>query len=395
MSLQMTVRMSAILAFVLLSVAAPRAQQTYGGDVYESGANASITATAARDAFVAGFSAQLDGNIGGDGHAAGFDVDVDGTIGSDLYASGATVTVGGPVGEDVTVMGATVRLRRSSSVGGNARLMGGSVTVEAPIAGSLVASGGTIRLDAPVDGDAALNGGDLIFGDGARIAGTLTYSGPEQIDIPASVAAPERVRFVKTDAWSAMDDWREIAEGSRRSLLPTLFGKIAAFAVTLAFLLVIAALFLTVAPATVESGRRRIVERPGATFLAGFLTLSALFGLVPVSAMTLVGIPLIPIVVLLIVLGWTFAYVLGAYALSLRVATAFWEVSESTVAQLLVLAVGLLVLAVLNFIPIAGWLVNFTIVLLGLGAIVRLLTGWMAGTPRQHLAETPADAPAA
>lgn len=380
MSLHFTVRIFAIFACVLMSAASAFGEEMIGGDVYDSGADASITSSASRDAFAAGFSARLDGDIGGDGHAAGFDVDIDGTIGSDLYVGGASVSIAGGIGEDVTAMGASIRLRESASVGGNARLMGGSVVIEGPIGGSLVATAGTITLNAPVDGDVVLTGGDLTFGDNARIAGKLTYTAPDQIDIPGSVIASDRIRYVKDDSWRSIEQWRDMAGESHWTFLPSIVGKIMAFAVTLAFLVLVAAIFLSVAPALVERGRQRIVERPGATFVTGILSLSALIGLVPVAALTLVGIPLVPIVILAIVLCWTLGYALGAYTLSLRVATAFWEMPDTTGAKLLALAAGLLVLAILNYVPVAGWLVNFTVVLLGLGAVARLITGRMSGT---------------
>lgn len=381
MSLRILVRLSAAIVMLSVSMTAPRAQVVIGGDVYHAGANATVTATAARDAFVAGFTARLAGNVGGDGLAAGFDVDVDATIGSDLYANGASVTVNGPVGEDVTAAGGTIRLRSGATVGGNVRLMGGSLSIEAPVSGSLVATGGSISLDAPVQGDVRLTGAEITFGDNARIAGNLTYTAPEEIGIPASVIAEDRIRFVAGEHGHPFADWRDMAGKPQRLFLPTLFSAVWAFVVTLAFLLAIAAVFFAVAPGTVEKGRRRIVEHPGASLLAGFLALATLIGLVPVSAMTVIGIPLIPIVILVMVLAWTLAYALGIHALSMRVATAFWEVEQTTVAKLLVMAAGLVGMAVLNFIPFVGWIVNFTVVLLGLGAIVRLLTGWMSSTP--------------
>ena len=365
----------AAILFVMNTVVC--AQETHGGDVFASGANASLSTTTGRDAFVAGLSATLDGNVGGDAHAAGFDVDVDAAVGADLYASGGSVSIGGAVGADVTAGGFSVRLRPGSSVGGNARLMGGSVKVEGPISGSLAATGGAILLDAPIDGDVLVTGGDITFGPNARIAGQLEYSAPSRIDIPESVIESDRVRYVESDNWRTVRDLRDMAGDHANRFWPSMFGMFAGFVVTLAFLLAIAAFFLAVAPQTVEDGRRRIVERPGASLLTGFLGLATLIGLVPVSAMTLVGIPLIPIAVLTIVAAWILSYALGAYALSLRIATAFRPEPGGNVERLLMLAAGLAILALLNFVPVAGWLLNLTVVLLGLGAIIRLAT-WRA-----------------
>ena len=86
--------------------------------------------------------------------------------------------------------------------------------------------------------------------------------------------------------------------------------------------------------------------------------------------MTLVAIPLIPIVILAVVLAWTAGYLLGAYVIAWRIASAFAGPPQTTAMRLGALAICLVVLALLNFVPVVGWLVNLLVVFLGLGAFV-------------------------
>ena len=377
----MTAIRTAFCAMFLAAVALTQAEaaDVVGGDVFDAGADAIITGSPARDAFAAGFSATLDGTIAGDGHAAGFDVDLGGSVGADLYAAGASVSVASSVGEDLTASGFSVRLRASGSVEGNARLMGGSVRVDGPVGGSLMATGGTIALNAPVGGDVRMTAGDIDFGDDARIGGTLVYAAPEEIDIPESVIAADRVRYVQITSFEGFDGLRDMMEDRQRMFWPSFFAIAGAFVVTLAFLIVVAAVFMAFLPRRVDQAFGLANGKPGLSLLAGFLAMALLFGLVPVSAMTLIGVPFVPIVVLLIAASWIAAYLLGAYTASMRLAGAFGVDASSNVAKLVVLTVGLIVLAILNFVPFIGWLINFAIMLLGLGAIALMLIGRIDG----------------
>lgn len=353
-------------ATLLLSPPQACAGDVVGGDVFVAGASASINAPSPRDAFVSGFSSSLDGDVAGDGHAAGFDVNVDGNIRGDLYVVGASISVNGSVGEDLTATGFSVRTGADASVGGNARIAAGSIVVSGPVSGSLAATGGTVQLNGAVAGDATLAGAEIKFGENARIGGRLTYHAPSQIDIPASVAPADRVSFVPIEN---AEGWRDMAEKHAWSFWPSFLSVVSAFVVTLVFLLVVAAVLIGFAPSTVERCRAAALARPGRSLLAGFLVLAMLIGLVPVSAVTIIGIPLIPVVILAIVAAWILAYLLGAYAIALRLATALFAPVRGNAERIAALAAGLVVLAILNFIPVLGWLINLAIMLYGLGAI--------------------------
>jgi hypothetical protein len=146
------------------------------------------------------------------------------------------------------------------------------------------------------------------------------------------------------------------------------------FLVTLAFLVTIGAIALATMPRTVSSMRRLAHGLPGTTILLGLIGLSAVFGLVPVSAISIVGIPLVPIAILLALLAWTLGYVLGAYVLAMAAARAFGMGDAPAMwARLGVLALAVTVAALLNFVPFLGWILNMGLVFLGVGAMLAAL----------------------
>lgn len=351
-----------------------------GGDLYASGWSARLKEPSPRDALAVGFSVNLEGRVEGDGHALGFNVDIEGPVGRNLYTSGFSVTVEQPVGEDVTAAGFNLHLRKGAAVGGNARLTGGTVTLDAPIAGSLLAAAGVLNLNGAIAGDARLTAGTLVFGPEARIDGMLTYASRTPIDIPTSVIAPDRVRFEQLAMGSAVDKVQDTMGRSMPHFWPSFFGLFFGFVVTILFLIATAAVLLALIPRQVEALRSDAIGAPFRSIGLGVIGLATLVGLVPVSAMTLVGLPLIPVILLAILTLWIVGYLLGVYALAWRVAGSFRPLEPTLMMRLAVIAVGLVVAATLNFIPFVGWLINLLLIFLGLGAVAAWAMRRLAGS---------------
>lgn len=351
----------------------------FGGDVLRAG-DKSTPLMAERDVLAAGATVALSGSIAQDVHAAGFDVDVDASTGGDLYAIGFSVSLRGPIGGDVMASGFSVRTAPGADIAGNARFAGARVTIDGPVQGALAAAGGKVALNAMVNGDVMLAGETLSFGPDAHIGGTLTYSAPQKIDIPERVLAADRITFEPFEKGELMKGAHEVWSDWEYPMLPTFLSVFSGFLITLGFFVLIGALFLTFAPTQVRRLRHRINARPGMALLSGVVGLSILFGLVPISAMTVVGIPLVPIVILVVLAIWTLGYVLGAYVLAIRALQGLGGAENPEIwMRLLALLAGVTIAALLNFIPVIGWMVNFALVLLGVGGMTTALFDRMIG----------------
>jgi hypothetical protein len=162
-------------------------------------------------------------------------------------------------------------------------------------------------------------------------------------------------------------------------MMPVWMSMFSAFLISAIFLLVLAAIFLTFAETRVEKMRRRVIRQPLQTFVLGVIGLSALFGMVPITALTIIGIPFVPFALLAIFVAWTLGYLLAAYAVARRVLLAFDGPQDpSLLMKLVTVSLAITVVAFLNFIPFVGWIVNYTLVLLGVGAMTAgLLSIWI------------------
>ena len=372
---------TACAGFALLAapVAAEQVSRTHGGDTYLAGETVTETLSATGDVFAAGSVVSTAGTTSGDTHAAGYDVDVSTQTGGDVYAAGSTVTIDAPVGEDVTAAGFSVRSTVDAAVSGNLRFFGRSLIIEGPVNGAISAFGGTVHLNAPVAGDAWIAAETVTFGPEASIAGNLTLTAPESQSVPSRVIPAERITLEEWDTHEMYREFDRSWDAVDMPMLPTWMSLFSAFLISTIFLLLLAAVFLTLVPDRVEKMRRRVTRQPLQTFLLGVIGLSALFGMVPVTALTVIGLPFVPFALLLIIVAWTLGYLLAAYGVARRILLAFdGNEDPSLLMKLITILVAICVVAILNFIPFVGWVVNYTLVLLGVGAMTAgLLSIWI------------------
>lgn len=372
--------MATLVALILAGPGhAQSASRVHGGDTYAAGETVTQTLSATGDVFAAGSVVTTSGSAGGDIHAAGYDVNVSAQTGGDVYAAGSSVTISAPVGEDVTAAGFSVRSTLTAPVSGNLRFFGRSLTIEGPVTGALTAFGGNVYLNAPVAGDAWIVAEDLTFGPEARIDGTLILTTEDSVEIPERVIPAARITREDGDRSDMYRHFERSWDEVDMPMLPTWLSVFSAFLISTIFLLLLAAIFLSFADNRVEKMRRRVTRQPLQTFVLGVVGLSALFGMVPITAMTIIGLPFVPFALLAILVVWTLGYLLAAYALARRVLLAFdGPADPSLLIKLVIVALAITVVAVLNFIPFVGWVVNYTLVLLGVGAMTAgLLSVWI------------------
>lgn len=345
-----------------------------GGDTFVAGSSVVNTLDAARDTFIAGRTALARGIVKGDLHVAGFDTSVSADVGEDLYAAGATVVVRGSVAKDLSVAGYSVRTESTAETQGNARLMGNSVVIEGPIGGAAMVIAREVVLNAPISGDARILAKTLSFGPDAVVSGTLTYSTEKLIDVPDRVAPSDRVVFEKLSEIDALSELAEMRRFREMPVLPTFMSLLFGFVISVLFFVLLAALALGFVPKRLERMRNSIAEAPGLSLLSGVIGLSVLFGIVPITGMTVIGLPFVPIALLAILVAWTLGYALGAYTVAMRLWHAFADNPyPGNIARLLAFAGVIVAIALLNFIPFVGWVANYTLVLLGIGAMTRAL----------------------
>ncbi len=115
-----------------------------------------------------------------DVYAAGGSVNVKSAVTGDVYAAGGEITINQAISQDLVAAGGTLTIL--NTVGDDARLAGGTITVNSPVTDDLVIAGGNITINANVGGDLVIAGGQVVVngnvGGSVKIsAGSVTLNG--------------------------------------------------------------------------------------------------------------------------------------------------------------------------------------------------------------------------
>lgn len=247
----------------------------------------------------------------------------------------------GKVGADRTNTNGSVIIKQNETVG-DATAINGQLFVTGHVTGDATAINGnvTITPTGRVDGDVTAIGGRVIRDQGSYVGGSTN-----SVNVPGIATL---VPFFS--AYSALS-------------------YLWAFLVLLSFVLIsiiIAAIF----PERVEMIASTILHRPGWSALYGFIAGALILPSLMILIFTLIGIPLIPIWIMILIASWLVASAGVKAAVGHKLGDAVGKPIASVVLAVLI---GGVVIALLTLIPIAGALLAFFLNLLGFGAV------WMTG----------------
>lgn len=333
------------------------------------------------DLYMVGSTVSSAGTVFGDGMFAGGNVLVSGPIGGDIAAAGGTVTILADVGGDLRIAGGTVILQ--SRVNEDVLIGGGQVTVAGPgINGEVVVAGGQITITAPIAGDAKIRGGDIIIdstisgdvdvradkvtlGEHAVIGGTFTYSAPEEVTLAEGAVVHGETAYTKVESRTgAKPEKRDIAKAFLALITVALFAK---FLMLLVGALLLGYFFRRFTTETIM----RTLAKPLGQLGRGVVV----FIVLPVASIillvTIIGLPLgalglISFAALMIVTNFVAAIATGSV-----VHTWIWKPNEIQVNWKTIL-LGAVIYSILGIIPLIGWVVKFTILLMVLGAMCSI-----------------------
>ena len=361
------------------------AGQVVNDDLYVAGSEVFIDGTVNGDLYVVGGYIEINGTVTGDVVAAGGGIKIAGTVEDDARLAGGGIDILGTIGDDLIIAGGGqpgglslpmqvgtrsinqgIRLGNKSSVGGDAMIVGGTANIQGRIDGDLTASTGEIDLDAQVGGDATLNASILRLTNSSRIEGTLNYTTPEEMSLPADVAGGIEYEPVVTAATGV------------NPLLAMFMWLLRTVAILIGFGL-LAWLILWLAPDLLEKPVAAINANPVEAGLWGLLVF-VLFIALPIASgiiVVLIGIfwgwgAAIAVALLLISVSaviWLFSPLITGLWLGRKIAGSVTGISGS----LPMMLAGILVIVLLGRVPCVGWLVGFFSFLLAMGGMVQAM----------------------
>ncbi|MBI5456357.1 hypothetical protein HY969_01320 [Candidatus Kaiserbacteria bacterium] len=366
----------AIAAIGLVPVAAFAAELRAG----EQPSVASGT-TIQDDLYIAGGNVTQAGAVTGDVIAAGGSVLISGTTQGDLLVAGGNITILGDVSDDVRVVGGNITIH--SKVASDVAFGGGQVTIAgAGVGGDVVGASGTVRIDAPVAGDVRIAGGDVYInsairgmvevqaekvtlGPGALISGDLTYTAGKEVTIEEGGKVNGKIEFKQLE--TTREELRGVAKTGIAALVSAwLIGK---FLMLLVGAFAFFYLFKRYTETLVSDALTEPLPQLGRGVVA--------FIVWPIASVillvTVIGIPLGAIGLLGYAAALIFAHLMASVVLGSLV-SAWWTKNYYEVNWKTVL-LGVVLYFILGYIPFVGWLICAALVLITLGAALKIKWG--------------------
>jgi len=256
------------------------------------------------------------------------------------------------------------------------RVAGSDVKILSHISGNALVSSETLRLDGPVSGDLEFFGNKLILGSKAQISGIVLLHTPEKTEIPADVANPANVHHESLKA----SDIADSAGDTAGTLASQAWPIVLAIGIFWCLLAAFGAVAIALMPRAISAFEKRSATRPLRTLGFGALGFAATLGLLPVAALSLIGLALVPLLGIGALIAGFAAYLLGVYLITVRVT---WSIGklDSVMKRMAVLLVGIVLAGLIAFIPVLGWLISLTLTTYGFGILVRTVLNENSSPP--------------
>lgn len=325
-------------------------------NLYTAGPQLIIDANSSKDITAVGGSVTVNGTTADDLIVIGGEVVIRNLVGGSAKVLGGQVRVEGKINEDLVVVGGRVYISSTSSIGGDLVILGGSVITDAPVAGSVRMLGGALDINSTISGDVSAKlGQGLFLGPNANLQKNLTYTSPTLVQRDANAKVAGTINYTRLE--------------NRRAAFHALLTV--TFFIKLAAMILAAFAFFYVFRNRFTSVTNRVATNFWRNLGIGALALIVF----PIAALILV-FTLIGFYVGLILLAFYFMALLLS-ALVSAAAVGSWLLSRVNDKVFRVryrsIALGIIVVAVLQLIPLIGPLIMFVLVLSGLGAVVSFL----------------------
>ncbi|UNC91398.1 polymer-forming cytoskeletal protein [Candidatus Contubernalis alkaliaceticus] len=342
------------------------------------------------------------GDINGSVTANMGEVVIPGRVSGNVDAKMGSVSVDGDVGGNLKAGLGSIKIR--GTIAGDVDLELGDLQIIGHVLGNVNSQGKIIRITGQVDGDVTMPQGIVELGPNAVVGGrVLVEQGLVQTDAGAqvgSIIVNEELSRREVDNmfsggynFRGIDDFinilpftdGEFFRNFNFNLRPghhrffpfyTPFtgwtGRAASRILGMVVIFALAALVHTLFPRNTKNIVQAVNQKTGPAILWGVLTVILAIPLVILLAITIIGIPLILVEFLLLAIAWLMGYTGVALWLGGRVLKSSSTVGANPLGEL---ALGVLLLGIIGFIPVLGGLVGIGVFILAVGAALSTRFG--------------------
>jgi len=359
----------ALLAFPLAAFAftfsdgEAKLPETITDDFYTVGQNVSLENPVYGDMMAAGGQVKIDAPVSQDLVLVGGHISIQGEIGDDARLAGGDIQIDSIVKDDLIVGGGTIELGDKGFVGGDFIFGAGSVKINGEINGNVLGATNELFINNEIKGNVRLMDIEKItFGPKGKVLGDFSYRSPKASADITSETVKGKITYSATEMPIDQKDFRKIAWGILSGF--SIFGFLSLLFTGLFFLWAFRH-FLVIA---VGAANTKSLPSLGIGFLAAFVTPV----LVLILLVTGIGLPL----ALIVLLVWGLLLFVGKLVGILMIGMRLIRTNEKSSFPRLywAFAVGAFLFSVLALIPVLGWILRLLLSLLGIGALLLVLT---------------------
>jgi cytoskeletal protein CcmA (bactofilin family) len=334
--------------------------QIVDGPMYTTGEMVRVTGTVNGDLYCAGQTVEVTGTVNGDVLCAAQQLTISGKVTGDVRAGAQILNIEGPVGGSLTGFAQTLRLSADGSIGRDATILAQSTTIDGKIARDLVGAGAVMNINSAVGGSAKLKVQSLTLGSKANIAGTVSYTSAKDATLNQGSKVGGITRTEPEKPSVNMDTTPLAAK-----LAGGLYWFAAMFVVGLAILFIL--------PRSLDLTAEQTASKPWAVFSWGLVSLIVAPILALLLVFTIIGIPLMLILILAWILLLSVSTVFSGHALGRLIIQQGKTKLTAGRLRLASLALGLFVLGIGYLLPIIGTITGLLAVTFGVGSMLYVL----------------------
>lgn len=309
----------------------------------------------------------IQGSVQGNVFSFAQKIDIAGTVDGDVFVFGQSLRADGQVGKSLWGFGQTITLGRSARLNNDAVLFASNAYINGDVGRDAVVHAGTLDVRSRLARDLRFSGGALAVYRPSVIGRNLsskTRSAQEaKIDPGVIVRGNKKLEFHE-------------ARPSRYRTLGFYSGQ----ALRTGAMLLMGILFFWIAP-RMRSSMMPAVRTMLASGGIGFLAAVSIPIAAIILALTVIGIP----VALLFIALWLLGLYLAKIIIAQWIGTAILGIRDGGWASTLMpLLLGVLIVVLAINLPYIGSILNFILILVGLGALVKELYAMRRKVPSQN-----------
>jgi hypothetical protein len=314
------------------------------------------------DLFIGAATTEIDGVVNGDIFIGAQTVKIAGTINGSLHVGTQSLSlenafISGNVyagSQNITVTGTNIK---GSLITGTQTL---NIDKASAVNGSIIAGVAVVTIDSQVKRNVIIGSGMLTIGDNARIGRDLYYAtGSNQ----ANISGKAKIVGV-THKYEAKTPEPQISQKQTSRFFAT--AKIVSSIVSYLGALIIGLILMKLFAKRFTGAVGMVSKSFWKSLGIGFLVIVSIIPALIILLITVIGIPLAGLALIVLILYIALSKIVVGAAVGNWIATklnwnmdTFWP-----------FALGLLIIYVLKLIPVAGGLVGFMVMLLGIGALI-------------------------